>query len=41
MQATELVKSLPSDGDDKPSQEEQLEFYALFKQGMYLINPFS
>ncbi|EFP76926.2 hypothetical protein PGT21_004884 [Puccinia graminis f. sp. tritici] len=30
--ATELVKSLPSDGDDKPSQEEQLEFYALFKQ---------
>jgi len=30
--ATELVKTLPSDGADKPSQEEQLEFYALFKQ---------
>ncbi|KNZ45342.1 diazepam-binding inhibitor (GABA receptor modulator, acyl-CoA-binding protein) [Puccinia sorghi] len=30
--AIELVKTLPSDGDDKPSQEEKLEFYALFKQ---------
>ncbi|KAI9618837.1 hypothetical protein H4Q26_012091 [Puccinia striiformis f. sp. tritici PST-130] len=30
--ATEIVKTLPSDGEDKPSQDEQLEFYALFKQ---------
>ncbi|PLW08788.1 hypothetical protein PCASD_23068 [Puccinia coronata f. sp. avenae] len=30
--AVELVKSLPSDGEDKPTQEEQLEFYGLYKQ---------
>ncbi|MBW0508576.1 hypothetical protein O181_048291 [Austropuccinia psidii MF-1] len=30
--AVEIVKALPSDGADKPTQDEQLEFYALFKQ---------
>ncbi|KAI8447685.1 acyl CoA binding protein-domain-containing protein, partial [Phakopsora pachyrhizi] len=31
--AVEIVGSLPKDGSDKPSQETQLEFYSLYKQG--------
>ncbi|KAG0148129.1 hypothetical protein CROQUDRAFT_132120 [Cronartium quercuum f. sp. fusiforme G11] len=30
--AVEIVQGLPKDGDEKPSQTEQLAFYALYKQ---------
>ncbi|EGG00918.1 uncharacterized protein MELLADRAFT_31578, partial [Melampsora larici-populina 98AG31] len=30
--AVSIVQNLPKDGEDKPTQNDQLAFYALFKQ---------
>jgi diazepam-binding inhibitor (GABA receptor modulating acyl-CoA-binding protein) len=30
--AVAIVKALPADGPTKPTQDQQLEFYGLFKQ---------